>query len=126
MYGIFFLSTRGDIHPYGGSYISVILGAYDVFYKDSLQNAWLTVYVYSSQTPLKQVDINLPVESGVIRMTAEAEVDENGEILFDTTRLTDLASSELVRKTAKLYRYPNLKTVTPLGHTDRSWIDYCM
>ena len=72
------------------------------FTKYSLQNAWLTVYVYSSQTPLKQVDINLPVESGVIRMTAEAEVDENGEILFDTTRLTDLASSELVRKTGEV------------------------
>ncbi|HHX2503751.1 TPA: hypothetical protein ACU8BH_001127 [Neisseria subflava] len=70
--------------------------------KYSLQNAWLTVYVYSSQTPLKQVDINLPVESGVIRMTAQAEVDENGEILFDTTRLTDLASSELVRKTGEV------------------------
>ena len=41
--------------------------------KYSLQNAWLTVYVYSSQTPLKQVDINLPVESGVIRMTVTAD-----------------------------------------------------
>ena len=44
----------------------------------------------------------MPVESGVIRMTAEAEVDENGEILFDTTRLTDLTSSELVRKTGEV------------------------
>lgn len=57
----------------------------------------VTVYVYSSQTPLKLADINLSAPAGRIRITAEVETDANEDIICGTLRITDLASSELVK-----------------------------
>ena len=47
----------------------------------------VTVYVYSSETPLKQADINLLAPSGRIRITAEVETDANADIICGTLEL---------------------------------------
>ncbi len=68
----------------------------------------VTVYVYSSETPLKQADINLLAPSGRIRITAEVETDANADIICGTLRITDLANSELVKDDGEIVPLPSL------------------
>ncbi|MGN6879522.1 hypothetical protein ACTHTU_01260 [Neisseria sp. P0020.S005] len=68
----------------------------------------VTVYVYSSETPLKQADINLLAPSGRIRITAEVETDANADIICESLRITDLASSELVKEDGEIMPLPSL------------------
>ena len=71
-------------------------------------SASLTVYTYSSETPLKQVDINLPCSIGTVRITAQAEMDEEGNIISDSLRITDLQTSELLSDTGEVIELPRL------------------
>lgn len=73
-----------------------------------LMSASLTVYTYSSETPLKQVDINLPCSIGTVRITAQAEMDEEGNIISDSLRITDLQTSELLSDTGEVIELPRL------------------
>lgn len=73
-----------------------------------LMSASLTVYTYSSQTPLKQVDINLPCLIGTVRITAEAEMDEEDNIIYDSLRIADLQSSELLTDAGEVIELPRL------------------
>lgn len=73
-----------------------------------LMSASLTVYTYSSETPLKQVDINLPCSIGKVRITAEAEMDEEDNIILDSLRITDLKNSELLSDTGEVIELPRL------------------
>ena len=68
----------------------------------------VTVYVYSSETPLKQADIDLLAPSGRIRITAEVETDANADIICGTLRITDLANSELVKDDGEIVPLPSL------------------
>lgn len=68
----------------------------------------VTVYVYSSETPLKQADIDLLSPSGRIRITAEVETDANADIICRTLRITDLANSELVKDDGEIVPLPSL------------------
>lgn len=68
----------------------------------------VTVYVYSSETPLKQADINLLAPGGQIRITAEVETDANEDLICGTLRITDLANSELVRADGEIVPLPSL------------------
>ena len=68
----------------------------------------ITVYVYSSQTPLKLADINLSVPDGRIRITAEVETDANEDIICGSFRITDLANSELVKWDGEVVPLPSL------------------
>lgn len=68
----------------------------------------VTVYVYSSETPLKQADIDLLAPSGRIRITAEVETDVNADIICGTLRITDLANSELVKDDGEIVPLPSL------------------
>ncbi len=68
----------------------------------------VTVYVYSSETPLKQADINLLASSGRIRITAEVETDANADIICESLRITDLAGSELVKEDGEIVPLPCL------------------
>lgn len=68
----------------------------------------VTVYVYSSQTPLKLADINLSVPDGRIRITAEVETDAKEDIICGTLRITDLAGSELVKEDGEIVPLPSL------------------
>ncbi len=68
----------------------------------------VTVYVYSSQTPLKLADINLSAPDGRIRITAEVETDANEDIICGTLRITDLANSELVKWDGEVVPLPSL------------------
>lgn len=70
--------------------------------------ASVTVYVYSSQTPLKLADINLSVPDGRIRITAEVETDANEDIICGSLRITDLANSELVKWDGEVVPLPSL------------------
>ena len=68
----------------------------------------VTVYVYSSETPLKQADIDLLSPSGRIRITAEVETDANADIICRTLRITDLGNSELVKDDGEIVPLPSL------------------
>lgn len=68
----------------------------------------MTVYVYSSETPLKMADINLSAPIGRIRITAEVETDANEDIVAGTLRITDLANSELVKFDGEVVPLPSL------------------
>ena len=70
--------------------------------------ASVTVYVYSSETPLKQADINLLAPSGRIRITAEVETDANEDLICGTLRITYLTSSELVKADGEIVPLPSL------------------
>ena len=85
------------------------------FKEDALQSisnnvtvSSVTVYVYSSQTPLKLADINLSVPDGRIRITAEVETDANEDIICGTLRITDLANSELEKWDGEVVPLPSL------------------